>query len=122
MVSVDEKNNILGYLHSKLDRTSNKVSSVSAIRFSDPSPIFREDFDTFFKDMFEKFNFNKIEWCVGIGNPAEKKYDNIINIYGGRAVGVQYESTVLMDGTYCDIKEYEIFKRDYLAHKEAMTK
>jgi RimJ/RimL family protein N-acetyltransferase len=68
----------------------------------------------FLVDLFDKFNFRKIEWTVVVGNDnAEKMYDRIINKYGGKIVGVKEKSTKLIDNKYYDIKYYEIFKDDF---------
>lgn len=114
MVSVDKNDNIIGYLTASICRPCNLVSGIGAINFCDLNLTFSKDFYTFLMELFTKHNFNKIEWSVVIGNPAEKMYDKIIDKYGGRVVGIRHESTVLQDGTYCDEKEYELFKRDYL--------
>jgi hypothetical protein len=116
MVSVDKNDNVLGYLSATCDRTANKISAVGAINFAGVNLTFSKDFYDFLSSLFNKFGFRKIEWCVVIGNPAEKLYDKIIKKYGGRVVGVQHESTVVSDGTVCDVKEYELFKRDYDSH------
>lgn len=121
MVSVDKDDNILGYLSATCDRTANKISSVGAINFGGLSLRFSKDFYEFLSSLFDKFGFRKIEWYVIAGNPAEKMYDKIVKKYGGKIVGVQRESTVVFDGTIRDVKEYELFKRDYDLHKKSRT-
>ena len=116
MISVNKNDEILGFLSASCDRSANKISNVGAINFKDVNLTFSKDFHKFLNELFTLHNFNKIEWDVLIGNPAEKMYDKIIKKYGGSIVGVQHESAVLMDGTFCDVKEYELFKRDYLKH------
>jgi hypothetical protein len=113
MVSVDTKGSVLGYFSASCDRSANKVSSAAAMNFGEPNFIFSRDFYIFLASLFEKYGFHKIEWCVVIGNPAERIYDRLIDKYGGHVVGVQHESTRLSDGVLCDVKEYELFKRDY---------
>lgn len=114
MVSVDKNDNILGYLSCQCDRSVNKISSIGAINFYELNCIFSKDFYTYLSNIFIKHNFNKIEWCVVIGNPAEKMYDKLVQKYNGRIVGINHESTKLEDGRLCDVKEYELFQRDYI--------
>jgi hypothetical protein len=122
MVSVDKDDNIIGYLSSSIDRQCNKISAMGAINFYDMNPTFSKDFYTYLTELFTKFNFNKIEWRVVIGNPAEKMYDRIIKKYNGNIVGVQHQSTVLYDGTICDEKFYELFRKDYLNRRTILCK
>jgi hypothetical protein len=114
MVSVDKDDKIIGYFSAGISRQTNNVTNIGAINFYNLNLIFSKDFYIFLTELFTKYNFNKIEWRVVIGNPAEKIYDKIIQKYGGRVVGTKHETTVLQDGTYCDEKEYELFKKDYL--------
>ena len=114
MVSVDKDNNVVGYLCAYTDRQSNKVSGIAAINFYDLSITFSKDFYIFLSDLFTKYNFNKIEWRVVIGNPAEKMYDRIVSKYGGNIIGIQRQSTMLQDRTLCDEKFYELFREDYI--------
>jgi len=118
MVSVDKNDNILGYLSASFSRPANKVSSIGVMNFHDMNITFSKDFYEFLNSLFLTYDFHKIEWSVVIGNPAEKMYDKIINKYGGRVVGVYKESTRLQDGKYYDVKDYEIFKRDYERNKK----
>lgn len=96
----------------------NKVTGIAAINFKGVNITFSKDFYQFLTDLFEVHKFNKIEWQVAIGNPAEKIYDKIIKKYGGNIVGIQHESTKFDDGKYYDVKEYEMLKRDYERSKK----
>lgn len=40
------------------------------------------------QDIFEKFKFRKLTFCVVVGNPIEKSYDKMINKYNGRIIGI----------------------------------
>lgn len=117
MVSVDKSNNVIGFLSAEIYRMVNKVSSIGAINFYNTNVVFSRDFYKFLTELFDVHNFNKIEWEVSMGNPAERMYDKIINKFGGRVVGIRHEAVKLHDGIVCDVKEYEIFKRDYEKHK-----
>lgn len=117
MVSVDKEDNIHGYVCAYIERECNKVCGLAAINFYDLNFTFSKDFYIFLTDLFNKYKFNKIEWCVVIGNPAEKMYDRIVKKYGGNIVGVKHQSTILHDGILYDEKFYELFREDYLKHK-----
>jgi hypothetical protein len=113
MVSVDSKDNILGFFQASISRESDKISSIGIINFYDKNIVFSRDLYNFLVDLFEKYNFRKIEWNVVVGNDAEKLYDRIIAKYGGRVVGVEEKSTKLIDGLYYNVKYYEIFKENF---------
>ena len=118
MVSVDKNDKVIGYLCAYFERSSNKVSGIAAINFEDVSITFSKDFYKFLINLFEVHNANKIEWTVVVGNPAEKLYDKLINRFGGMIVGINHDTTILGDGKLYDMKEYEMFKRDYERSKD----
>ena len=117
MVSVDKNDNVIGFLSAKIDRASNRVSHIGAVNFGELNITFSKDFYKFLIDLFEIHNFYKIEWCVIVGNPAESMYNKIIERYHGNIIGISHESIKLDDGKYYDVKEYELFKRDYERNK-----
>ena len=114
MVSVDSGEKVQGYLTAYINRASNIVSGLAVINFNDVNVRFALDLHQFITDLFSKHQFRKIEWFVVVGNPAEKMYDKFISKHGGRIVGIKKESTRTSDGVLRDIKEYEIFERDYM--------
>lgn len=114
MVSVDEDDNIRGFLRANIDRSPNKVSCLGVVNFYETNVVFAKDLYQFLKDLFEKFKFYKIEFCVVIGNPIEKMYDKYIQKYGGNIVGIFRKSVRLQGGEFADIKHYEIFRDEYL--------
>lgn len=116
-VSVDDKDNIRGFLRAGISRTSDKVSSLGIMNFYDTNVTFSRDLYKFLTDLFDKFSFRKIEFTVVVDNPVEKMYDKYIEKYGGSIVGIKKEGTKLLDGNYYDVKIYEIFREDYLKCK-----
>jgi len=112
-VSVDRDDNVIGFFRAGISRESDKVSSLGIINFYDKNVTFSRDLYVFLTDLFNKFNFRKIEFTVVIGNPAEVMYDRIMDKYGGNIVGIKKKSTKLVDGLYYDVKMYEIFKDDF---------
>jgi hypothetical protein len=106
-VSVDNNNNVIGFLCAKIDRNSLAVGNLSIINYSDNKLIFGIDLLKFIK-IIKKTNLRKISFYVIIGNPIEKQYDKLINLLNGRIVGIQKEHVQLQDNKYYDIKLYEI--------------
>lgn len=116
-VSVNSYGEVIGYMGYGVERESRYVSYLAIINFTDDI-IFGVDVWHMIKDIFEKYQYRKINFSVIIGNPIEAKYDRLINRYGGRIVGIYKENTMLPDGQLYDEKLYEIFRTDYLEHKK----
>lgn len=112
-ISTDKENNIIGFIEADIDRNIESVSSLQIINFYDINITFSRDLYEFLINLFKKYKFKKINFCVICGNPIENMYDKYINKYGGRIVGVKKEHVKLHDGEICDLKMYEIFKRDF---------
>lgn len=107
---------IYGLFSCDIDRASLALTSVHALNFYlDKISIgFIRDFEEFVTSLFEKDKFNKIEFSVILGNPAEKLYDSFIKKWNGCVVGTFHKTTKLVDGELYDKKMYEIFREDYL--------
>lgn len=113
-VSLDNEGNVIGYISYSINRRTYNACGFGAINFSDNKITFGMDLGQVLKDIFEKFKFNKLSFCVVINNPIEKSYDKMIKKYNGRIVGIEYKETKLMDGEYYDVKKYEILRDDYM--------
>lgn len=115
---VSVKNDVvIGYIEYSISRSSNSVSSLSIINFTDDKVAFAMDLKHVLTDIFEKYKFRKINFSVIIGNPIEKSYDKMVKKYGGRIVGTYKDDVVLIDGEYYDRKTYEILASDYFNFK-----
>lgn len=117
-VSVDKDGNVIGFISYEINRVATSVCGLGIINFSDNKFTFGKDVIQAIKDIFEKYNFNKLSFCVVIGNPIEKTYDKLVAKYGGRIVGIEKEHTVLYDHKFYDVKRYEILRKDYIKTKE----
>lgn len=117
-VSVDKDGNVIGFIGYEVNRVATSVCGLGIINFSDNKFTFGKDVIQAIKDIFEKYNFHKISFCVVIGNPIEKTYDKLVAKYGGRIVGIEKEHTVLYDHKFYDVKRYEILREDYIKTKE----
>lgn len=104
---------VIGYISYCINRNEYDVSGLCAVNFTNNKIAFGIDLMRVVKNIFEKFNFRKLDFGVYVGNPIEKSYDKTVEKYGGRIVGVKREYTRLSDGKFYDFKMYEIFKRDY---------
>lgn len=116
------KNTVIGYISYSICRQNNSITGLEIINFSDKKAVFGRDVITALKDIFEKYNFRKIKFCVVIGNPIEKTYDKLIKKYGGRIVGVYKNETRLVDGKYYDEKHYEILATEYFDTKNSKSR
>jgi hypothetical protein len=121
MVSVCSKSGrLLGFLHAAIHRESNSVSGLTYNGFCSEK-IHAEwlyDMREFFESLFTKFNFNKINFSVVIGNPAEKSWDRLCKAYGGRVVGYCAQDIKLTDGKLYDRKLYEVMASDFYATRK----
>jgi len=114
LVSLDKNNNPIGYFQASIDRSAYNVSSLKIANLTPKANFtFAKDLEQFFLDLFNKYNFNKINFTVVIGNPAETMYDKLVKHYGGRVVGIYKNDQKLWDGKIYDIKAYEILKEDF---------
>ena len=113
-VSVDKDDNIIGLIAYDIDRSSYNVSGMTIMNFSDNKILFGLDLKTVIFDIFLKYNFKKLAFCVYVGNPIEKSYDRMVEKCNGRIVGIKKEETRLMDGNLYDMKMYEIFRKDFV--------
>ena len=116
-VSVNAKGEVIGYIHYYVNRTTLNCNRFGAINFTD-DPTFGRDLLQVIKDIFERFNFHKLDFSVVIGNPAEKSYDHLCKKYGGHILCIEKDETKLDDNKYYDVKRYYIMRDEYFAAKE----
>ena len=116
--SLNSKGEVIGLIDYHIDRESNMATWLGAINFTDNKVTFGRDLAQVIDDIFCKFNMRKIEFTVIIGNPIEQSYDRMVEQYGGQITGIKHKHAKLLDGNYYDLKEYEIFREDYIAAKE----
>jgi hypothetical protein len=118
LVSINSAEKIIGDFIAIINRQTYNISSISILNFnSENNLIFANDAGKFFFDLFNKFNFNKVNWKVIIGNESEIIYDNLIKKYGGRIVGIYKKDIKLWDGQFYDMKAYEILKEEFNAKR-----
>jgi hypothetical protein len=105
---------IIGHINYSINRSANCIDNLTCVHFgSDSSYTFAKDLIAAIKEIFEKYRFNKLCFCVVVGNPVEKTYDKLVKKHGGRIVGIWIQDKMLMDGSLHDVKCYEILAVDY---------
>jgi L-amino acid N-acyltransferase YncA len=107
-VSLDGSGKVIGYIAYEINRSTENVTSLSVLNFSENKIIFGKDLMKALIDIFSKYHFRKICFGVVIGNPIERSYDRLVKRYGGRVVGIEIDQARLMDGKYYNMKLYEI--------------
>jgi hypothetical protein len=112
-VSLNKEGKIVGYMAYNVRRAEHICDCLNIINFTDNIALFGNDLKRVLTDIFEKFKFNKLKFSVVVGNPIEKSYDEIVEKYGGRIVGVEEKEAKLFDGEYYDVKLYEITRSSY---------
>lgn len=112
-MSLDKDNKVLGYFQADIKRPENYVENVLIINFGDSNHIFSNDKKEFWTSLFDVYKFRKIKFNVIVGNPAESQFDKLIKKYDGRIVGILKDEILFDDGTYRDMKIYELYKNNY---------
>ena len=110
---MDSHGNVIGYIAYGIDRENDNVYALNIVNFSDNKVVFGLDVGQALRDIFEKFNFRKLNFSVVIGNPIEKSYDRMVKRFGGAICGYQRENVRLFDGKFYDEKLYEVLSEDY---------
>lgn len=116
-VSLDRNGEVIGYIGYEINRSTACASGFGAINFSDNKIIYGADLAQAIDDVFCKFNMNKMEWSVVVGNPIERSYDRWCKKLGGSIVGIKHQHVRCMDGNLYDHKDYELFRDEYLKHR-----
>lgn len=117
-VSLDSNNEVIGYIKYNIDRENQYAYALQIINFSNNKVVFGRDVMECLDEIFTKFKFRKLKYSVYVGNPVEGTYDRLTKKYGGRIIGIAFKDDKLLDGNYYDFKSYEIFREDYIKHKE----
>ena len=111
LVSIyDDK--ILGYIQYKNNRQSNNVCGLVIVGFENDARFVR-DIVQAIDDIFNRFDFNKLNFSAVPENPAAKIYDKYIERLGGRVVGIYEKDWKCWDNKFYDRKIYEIMKSNY---------
>lgn len=115
LVILDSKNEVAGFVGYEINRSNEYVTGLNIINFTDDKMLFGVEVMKIIRDIFEKFHFRKLCFSVVVGNPVEKQYDKLIELFGGRIVGIQKQHVKLIDGKHYDVKLYEVLESGYIA-------
>lgn len=114
-VSVNSKGKLMGYIGYSIDPCTNGVLGLHIIRFPEGDKlVFGRDILQCIDDMFVRFGYNRLEWGVVVGNPAQQMYEKYLSKFGGRYVGYKTQAATDETGRLCDFAMYEILRKDYL--------
>ena len=116
-VSVDKHGRVVGYIAYEIRRFPYNVNNFVIINFTDDKVTFGKDLLQTVMDIFLKFNFEKMNFCVFCGNPVERSYDKMVGHMGGRIAGLYEAEAKLSDGKMYDSKSYEITRKAFLKSK-----
>ena len=114
-VSVDEYDNILGYISYNVDWISMSAEEWGIISFDIGNVTFAKDVYKAVCDCFVKYHFNRISfWCYA-DNPAIRGYRNFIKKCGGIECAHFRQHRRLRDGKLHDSVCFEILAGEFNA-------
>lgn len=117
-VSLDSEGNIIGFIGYDIHRVDRRADSLCVVNFTlKPNLIFSKDLAQVIDDIFCKFNFRTLTYCVIVDNPACKIWDKFTDHYGGRIVGDYKKIHCLLDGRFYDKRVYQLLRDDYIKHR-----
>ena len=112
-VSVDNNDNIIGYIIYEVNHISLSVNGFGIVSFDKGNITFIKDIYQVVYDIFYKYNFNRLEWCCYADNPAIRGYRKFIKRVGGVECGYKRQNKMLLDHTLHDTVEFEILKNEF---------
>ena len=99
---------VIGYISYDINQRSQNITNIRIINFTTEKFAFGIDVWKAIRNIFLKYNFNKINFCCYTANPARLIYDRFIEKFGGKVVGIYERESRLSDGRYYDLKAYEL--------------
>lgn len=115
-VSVDNDDNVVGYISYHVDWQSMSAHSWGLITFQKGNLILIKDLYTVIRNLFEKYNMNRISWNCYADNPVIRGYRYFVKKFGGKEVGYLHDASKLLDGKLHDIVIFEILAKDYFTN------
>lgn len=113
--SVGKDGVAIGYISYSVDWKSMVAHNFGIINFDKKrlSVTFAKDVYNAIRDIFYKYNLNKMEWFCYADNPALRGYRNFVKKFGGRECGYVRQSSKLMDGKLHDYVMFELMADDF---------
>ena len=112
-VSVDNDDNIIGYISYNVDWISMSAEEWGIISFDLGNVTFAKDVYKAIMDCFVEYHFNRISWWCYADNPAIRGYRNFIEKHGGRECAHFRQHTRLRDGKLHDSVCFEILAEEF---------
>lgn len=112
--SVDENDNVIGYISYSLNQSANGCTNFAAMSFDRGNLEFVRDIKQSIDDIFLKYNFDRLDFSCISGNPVLRNYRHFVAKHGGREVGTYRKCSKLLDGKLYDSVLFEILKEDYV--------
>lgn len=112
-VSVDNDDEVIGFLSYRIDWQAKCVSAFGLINFGDVNTIFSRDMIQAIYDIFNKYHMNRLSWYCFADNPAIKIYRKFIERHGGIQCGYLRQDCMLRDGKLHDSVLFEILSKDF---------
>lgn len=113
----EETSTMLGIIEYNIDHWRQSIAGFSCIRVDDNDDdngyIFMKDMLQVVFEIFHKYGFRKLNWCVIVGNPVEASWDKFCKLAGGRVVGTFKDDAYTSDRVFRDVKHYEVLKDDF---------
>ena len=112
--SVNENNEVLGFICYEVNRASQSAYGFGAISFVEGGSVeFARDLKQAVFDIFLKYGLNRMEWGCFVDNPAIRGYRKFIKRYGGKECGYRRQANILMDGKLHDSVTFEILREEF---------
>lgn len=112
-VSVDKKDNVIGYISYSIDWSAMSADRFGIISFRKNSIEFAKDLYKAICDLFEVYHMNRVSWLAFADNPAVKGYRSFIKKHGGRECAYHRQLARLQDGLLHDSVEFEILAEEF---------
>lgn len=112
-VSVDDKDNILGYISYAVDWETMSAENLGIISYKKGSVMFAKDVLKAVIDCFQVYGMNRIQWFCWADNPAIRGYRNFIRKYGGKECGYLRQAGKLRDGKLHDSVLFEVLAEEF---------
>ena len=112
-VSVDEDDNVIGYISYDLDWKAMSAYNLGIVSFQMGNFEFLKDAYKAICNIFEVYHMNRLSWFCFADNKAVRGYRNFIRKHGGVECGYTREVARLRDGKLHDGVEFEILAREF---------
>lgn len=113
-VSVDENDNVIGYISYHVDYAAMSCCNFGIMSFDRGNRNFTKDVFKAIDDIFTKYHMNRLDfWCF-IDNPIRPTYQKLVEKYGGRVVGTLTDTAKLLDGELHSSIIFELTAEAYL--------